>query len=257
MSKAPIKPRCCRSGCIRLLRTCRDFKKAQPNLKSSKSTSRCAWISRYTPKDRVSVTLGWNRRGQLLPYSIANVNGFPNETRTKQYYFAANYVKTISATLLNDFRFAAQRNNNFQSVPGKKLPTPSELGIGITPDEATGPTILVFSSGMVAGFSNQGPSRLIDNTFTWNDTVTWIKGPHTFKAGAIFTPYQNNQVFDFYVNGEFFFKDTGGGSGPYSRNDRADFMLGLADEFVQFPAAPSNIRTKNFGGFFQDEWKAR
>jgi hypothetical protein len=210
-----------------------------------------------TAKDRVIVTLGWNRQTQINPFSIATVGGFPNETRTKRYYFAANYVRTFSPSFLNDFRFSTQRNNNFQAVPGKKLPTPAELGIGITPDESTGPTILVFSSGMTAGFSNQGPSRLIDNTFTWSDTATWLKGSHTFKGGATFTPYQDNQVFDFFVNGQFNFRSTGNVSGPYSRNDRADFMLGLADEFTQFPAAPSNIRTKNFGWFFQDEWKVR
>src|SRR5207253_149161 len=112
--------------------------------------------------DRISATLGWSRTTALNPYSIANVNGYPNETRTKRYYFATNYVKTFSATLLNDFRFTAQRNNNLQAVPGTKLPTPQDLGIGIIPDEATAPTILRFSSGMTAGFSNQGPSRLID-----------------------------------------------------------------------------------------------
>jgi hypothetical protein len=207
-----------------------------------------------TPRDRVSVSAVWNRRNQLNPFSIATVSGFPNQTTTKQYYLAANYVKTISSRLLNDFRFNAQRNNNLQSVPAKKLATPAELGIGITPDEPVGPTILVFQSGMTLGFSNQGPSRLIDNTFTWTDTLSWITNAHTFKTGFTYTPYQDNQVFDFYINGQFNFRNTGV---TFSRNDRADFIMGLADEFIQYPAAPSNIRTKNYGAFFQDEWKVR
>jgi hypothetical protein len=210
-----------------------------------------------SPKDRLSATLGWNKQAVVNPYLGANVNGYTNETDTKRYLLAVNYVKTISANLLNDFRFTAQRNNNFQSVPSLKLPTPGELGIGVTPDHATGPTVLGFSSGMTAGFSVQGPTALIDNTFTLNDTLTWIKGRHTLKGGFTFTPYQNNTVYDFYVDGQFYFRDTGGISGPYSRNDRADFMLGLADEYLQYPEAPSNIRSKNTGGFFQDEWKAR
>jgi hypothetical protein len=210
-----------------------------------------------TPKDRLSVTLGWSKQIVVNPYANANVNGFSNETDTKKYYAAANYVKTFSASLLNDFRFTAQRNNNFQSVPVQKLPAPAELGIGIISDHPTGPSVLVFSSGMTAGFSNQGPTALIDNTFTWNDTLSWLKGAHTFKTGATFTPYQNNTVYDFFINGQFNFRDVGGISGPYSRNDRADFILGLADEFTQYPEAPSNIRSKNFGAFFQDEWKVR
>src|SRR5262249_45366941 len=153
---------------------------------------------------------------QLNPYQLANVSGFPNTTRTKPYYASLDYVKTFTATMLNDFRFTAQRNNNFQSVPAKKLPTPPELGIGITPDELIGPTIVSFTSGMIAGFSNQGPTRLIDNTFTADDNLTWIKGAHTFKTGATYSPYQNNTVYDFYINGRFYFRDTGGVSGPYS-----------------------------------------
>jgi hypothetical protein len=210
-----------------------------------------------TSKDRISVTTGWSRQSRIDPYAGANVNGYTNQTDTKKYLMAINYVKTISSTMLNDFRFTAQRNNGFQSVPSLKLPTPGELGIGVTPDHATGPTVLGFSSGMTAGFSVQGPTALIDNTFTTADTFTWMKGRHALKVGATYTPYQNNTVYDFYINGEFFFRDTGGSSGPYSKNDRADFILGLADEYLQYPEAPSNIRSKNVGGFFQDEWKVR
>jgi Carboxypeptidase regulatory-like domain/TonB-dependent Receptor Plug Domain len=208
-------------------------------------------------KDRLSGTFGFSKRDNLNPYAFANVSGFPNTTLTKAYYGSVNYIRTFSAKVLNDFRFTAQRNNNYQAVPAKKLPTPPELGIGITPDELIGPTIVSFSSGMIAGFSNQGPTRLIDNTFTTQDNLTWIKGAHTFKMGGVFTPYQNNTVFDFYINGRFYFRDTGGISGPYSRNDRADFIMGLADEFLQYPAAPSNIRSRYVASFFQDEWKVR
>src|SRR5437660_1863570 len=150
-----------------------------------------------TQKDRFSATFGYNTRSQLTPFTSSTTNnwvgGFPNSTDTKPYYLAINYVRTFSPSLLNDFRFTGQRNNNFQAVPSKKLPTPSELGIGITSDDPTGPPILGFStSSMNIGFSPQGPTRLVDNTFTWNDTLTWIKGAHTLKAGGTFTPYQNN-----------------------------------------------------------------
>ena len=214
-----------------------------------------------TQKDRLSATFGYSTRTQLTPYTTATnnnyVGGFPTTTDTKPYYLAINYVRTFSPSLLNDFRLTGQRNNNFQAVPSRKLPTPAELGIGITSDNPTGPPILRFAtSDTYIGFSNQGPTKLIDNTFTWNDTLMWIKGPHTFKAGGTFTPYQNNTIYDFFINGQFYF-DANGVVGGYTKNDRADFVLGLADEFLQYPAAPSNIRSKNVSGFFQDEWKVR
>jgi hypothetical protein len=214
-----------------------------------------------TSTDRISGTIGWKSRTQLNPFALGStvVAGFPSDTFTKNYFLAANYVKSITPKLLNEFRFTAQRNNNLQAVPAANAPKPRNLGIAINPDNPTGPPILSFSStGFTAGFSNQGPSNIIDNTFTWSDSLTWIpgEGRHAFKMGVTFTPYQDNQIFDFFINGEFFFRGTTGTT-RYSSNDRADFLMGLADEFEQFPAAPSNIRTKNFGTFFQDEWKVR
>ena len=210
-----------------------------------------------TANDRISATIGWKSRTQLNPFWSTTVTaGYPINTFTKNYFLAANYVKTISPTVLNEFRFTAQRNNNLQAVPAVNAPKPRDLGIAINSDNPTGPPMVSFSSGMLIGFSNQGPSNIIDNTFTWSDSLTWIKGRHQLKMGATFTPYQDNQIFDFFINGEFFFRSTTGTT-TYSSNDRADFLMGLADEFEQFPAAPSNIRTKNFGSFFQDEWKVR
>src|SRR5262249_13153036 len=89
---------------------------------------------RYSDNDRLSVTLGWKSRTQLNPFSIATASGFPNQTLTHQYFLAANYVKTITPRLLNEFRFTVQRNNNFQSIPAAQLPKPADLGIAINSD---------------------------------------------------------------------------------------------------------------------------
>src|SRR5579884_926508 len=39
-----------------------------------------------TATDRISATLGSNRRTTLTPYATANVNGYPNTTKTDNYY---------------------------------------------------------------------------------------------------------------------------------------------------------------------------
>lgn len=207
-----------------------------------------------TQNDHIFATLGSSRNPQTSPFLFANVSGFPDVTYANHYLGSVNYTKTLTPSLLNEFRFTAQRNHALQSVPAGKAPTPNQLGIGIISDDPTGPTNLGFTS-LQAGYSVQGPTALIDNTYTWSDTITWNKGKHNFKGGFSYTPYQNNTAYDFYVNGEFFFYGTGGGS--FSQNDKADFLLGLPDEYEQFGRAPSNIRTYNIGGFFQDEWKVR
>jgi outer membrane receptor protein involved in Fe transport len=207
-----------------------------------------------TQQDRFTVTLGARRQTQLTPFATANVPGYPNYYYTHQYFGSVEYTKTLSATLINDFRFSAQRNNSLQAVPGVSAPTPSALGVGINSDFPTGPPILNLASGLTIGFSPQGPSALIDNTYTFQDTVTWTHGVHSVKGGFSYTPYQDNQVFDFYINGQFGFA---GPSGVGSKNDRADFLMGIPDAFQQYPAAPSNIRTHNLAGFVQDEWRVR
>jgi len=216
-------------------------------------TEKVDWAA--TAKDRLSVTLGSSRNPLTLPFSFSNVPGYSNLNTVNHYFGSAAYTRTISPTMINEFRFSAQRNHGTQAVPATSLPNASALGIGITPDDPTGPPILGFNSGANVGFSPQGPTALIDNTYIWSDTLSWTKGKHGLKAGFNYTPYQNNTVYDFYVNGEFFFYGNSGGS--FSQNDRADFLLGLPDEFLQFPRAPSNIRTHNISGFVQDEWKAR
>lgn len=208
-----------------------------------------------TQNDRLSVTLGSSRNPSLLPFSSTNVPGYAINNTVNHYYGSATYTKTMGPNMVNEFRFTAQRNRGVQAVPVGKAPTPAALGVGITSDDPTGPPILGFNSGATAGFSPQGPTALIDNTYIWSDVFTWTKGRHSVKTGFNYTPYQNNTVYDFYVNGEFFYYGTSGGS--FSKNDQADFLLGLPDEYLQFPRAPSNIRTHNIGWFLQDEWKVR
>ena len=212
-----------------------------------------------TPKNILVVTLGTSRNPNILPFGNAtattsNVNGFPVSGNQQRRFANISFTKIFSSSLINDFRFTAQRSVTDQAIPAAKLPTAAELGIAITPDNPTGPPRLGFLSGMNIGFSPQGPTTLVNNTFSWTDTVSWTKGNHGLKFGGGYSPYQNNTVFDFFVNGEFFF------DGPFgigSNNEFADFILGLPDEYLQFGEAPSDIRSHNVYGFLQDEWRAR
>ncbi len=206
-------------------------------------------------RDRISVTLGARRAPNFNPFDGANVPGYPTTSSGHQYFGNASYTRIFSPTLLNEFRFTAQRNNGLQASPAVSLPKPADLGIGITPDEATGPPRLTFNSGLTVGFSPQGPTNLVDNTYVWSDTVSWTRGRHTWKFGFLFSPYQNNTIYDFYINGNFYFSGSPNNGGIGSGNDRADFLLGLPDEFLQFPQAPSNIRSKSYDFFVQDEWR--
>ena len=203
-----------------------------------------------TQKDKFTVTLGGIRNPQLNPFLFATVPGFADITTVHSYFGNLAYSRTFTQNLVNELRLFVQRNNILQSKPATSLPTAADLGIGITPDDPTGPPNILFDNGLSLGFSEQGPTSLVNNTFGFSDTLSWIHGKHNFKMGTGVSAYQNNTVFDFIVNGEFDFNGTASG------NSLADFLLGAPSQFFQAPSAPSNIRSKSTYAFFQDEWRA-
>jgi hypothetical protein len=207
-----------------------------------------------TEKDKIAMTLGGYRQGLLNPFQFATVAGFPNRSQNNNYFGNIAYTRTFSPTLLNELRFTAQRNFFFGDQIARTLPTPSQLGIAITPDKPTGPPNILFDNGLALGFGENGPTTLVSNTYALSDTVTWVKGSNTWKFGGGISTYQNNEVFDFIGNGEFDFSGAGGiGTG----NSFADFLLGIVNSYFQNANAPSNIRTKAVYGFLQDEWRVR
>jgi hypothetical protein len=210
-------------------------------------------------KDKLAATLGWNRAGD--PYSgtynpapTASVPGFPATNKKTYYFLNLAYTRIFTPTILNEFHFVAHRTNFLSDEPANKLPTGPDLGIDITPDLATGPTNIFFDNGFLIGPSENGPTRFIENTFSWTDALTWTRGKHNWKFGAGFSPYQENLDYGFYLNGEMdFYSDNFVGSG----NDYADFLLGTPDAYFQNALAPSNIRSKSTYVFGQDEWHLR
>ena len=205
-------------------------------------------------KDKLSFTIGGHRDASLGPFDEANVSGYPDLTTSNTYFAGISYVRTFSAEKLNEFHFNAQRSNTLQEKPGVSLPSPASLGFGITPDLVLGPPVLGFDSGLTTGFSIQGPSNLVGNTFAYTDVFTLIKGSNTWSFGGGFSNYQQNMVFDFFGNSSFGFTGfTGNGSG----NSFSDFLLGIPNFITQGPNAPSNIREKTSYAFGQDEWRLR
>jgi hypothetical protein len=204
-----------------------------------------------TQLDKLSVTLGGFRNPEVQPFVFATVPGFPDKTQTNNYFAEGAYTHTFTANLVNELRVFTQRNNvdQYQPQGSNKALTASALGVGITPDNPTGPPNILFDNGLSIGYSENGPTSLISNTFGFSDNVSYVHGRHTWKVGGGVSAYQNNTNYDYYVNGEFDFFSTGSG------NSLADFLLGLPTELSQYPQAPSNIRSKAYYGFLQDEWR--
>ena len=122
-------------------------------------------------------------------------------------------------------------------------------------DNPTGPPLLTFLSGLSTGFDYSGPTSLINNTYSYSDALTWVRGKHNWKFGGSFFAYQTTLCTISSSMDTSRFSGSAGGIG--SQNDLADFLFGLPDYYTQFGAAPSNIRSKHYDGFAQDEWHLR
>src|SRR5215471_328356 len=156
-----------------------------------------------TASDKLQGTIATGRAPTLTPFSGGSLTPFfPITGSSNRYYGVLSYTKIISPNLLNVARVTAQRIRTTQAVPAKKLPTAADLGIGITPDQATGPPRVSLTGGVTLGFSPQGPTTIVNNTFDYSDTLSWTKGRHNLKFGGSYVPYQNNTFFDFFVDGE-------------------------------------------------------
>jgi Carboxypeptidase regulatory-like domain/TonB-dependent Receptor Plug Domain len=200
-----------------------------------------------SPKDHFTATFGRISDPQLNP-GPGGIPGYASSSTLYSRFLNLAYIRTFSPSVLNEFRATAQRSDTLQGVPASQQPTSTDLGINIDSEHPTGPTQLNFPNAII-GFSIQGPSRLVDNTFAYSDVLSWTRGRHTMKFGASFSAYQDSQVFDFEINGQFFYSTAGAAGDPF-----ANFLVGLPDVYDQGPSAPSNIRTKATYLFAQDEW---
>lgn len=178
-------------------------------------------------------------------------SGFSNLTRNQQG--AVTWVHTFSPRVINEFIFGANRSATLMAVPVDTT-TPAALGFtNVNPDDAAGaaPPIM-FSNTFQLGPSPQGPTKLHDVTFHWQDNLSWSKGHHDMKFGADIRRVRNNFNFDFFTNGSFDFANF---MAPFTGNGFADFVGGFPDNYFQFSNAAYGIRTSSLHFYGQDSWK--
>jgi hypothetical protein len=202
--------------------------------------------------------------GISTPVSLSDEASFAGVSHQPTQHVATSYVRVISPTLVNDFRFGFNRYRldyvpiNF--TPGGGLG--NELGVpnsNVTPREQNLP-IFSPSNYLGVGQTRSLPLYRRENTFQELDNLTWTKGAHTFKIGADFrrrqlTIYQTNEG-----NGRFNFspaftdsREPAGKGGDAA----ASFLLGYPtldahDYTYQFPG----IRLNEFGMYFADDYRA-
>jgi carboxypeptidase family protein/TonB-dependent receptor-like protein len=129
--------------------------------------------------------------------------------------FSLTHTYIISPTLLNEAEVAYHRifATFAQAIPGF---TWSQVGVNVIPADNSIPALAIDAGG-TTGLSLGGNGQnvqIAENTFTFQDSVSWTKGKHNFRFGAGLQREQNNQVGFHYLSGELFLT-------------WSDFLLGL------------------------------
>jgi hypothetical protein len=186
---------------------------------------------------------------QLLPpISIAEAD--------RNLVLADSY--TLTAHLVNEFRFGYSNLNTAQTYPFSGASVVSSLGLqGLDLSHAGtdgGFPGFNFSAGTgfaTIGHGDIGPSS--SQTIQYTDNVSWIKGKHTLKFGVDFRSVSYTTVNNFGLSDEFGSLNF---SGTFSGNAFADLLLGLPTFNGVFDIGPHiDQKSQHFAVYAQDEWR--
>jgi Carboxypeptidase regulatory-like domain len=215
-------------------------------VQSSSST----WMGRYSHSRDDEINPSLSQNGTKLVNRIHQ--GMVGNTRT------------LSPTVVNEFRFGY---NSFYNTFGRELAfvrdVTGELGIpgmASIPPEAWGIPRININGLSGFGDDTEGPYTNRNKVFEIIDNVSWIKGRHSFKAGAHVRIDHYNQVGNQFPRGGFNFdgRATGSLNGTVATiaPSFADFLLGyqrLSELSVQL--AVTEFRAVSQSYYLTDTWR--
>lgn len=227
----------------------------------------------YTPTtvDRYSVRYTQGEAGNVSTFPI--LTAFPGASVYPDKGVSINWVRTISPSLVNEFRAGYTRIrwiNGAPSDPSGQFGLNGDAKVGI-PFKQPFPGFSEQSTSNT-GLSNIGtsgsPTLIIDNTFSYSDDLTWQHGRHLMKAGVQLLRYQQNQFYAgnqgamgiFTYNGNFTSNPNVGAGNATTPNgngyDVADFALDrVYTEGVGAVTGNTGDRQWRDAYFAQDDWK--
>jgi outer membrane receptor protein involved in Fe transport len=215
----------------------------------------------YNLTDRLNLFARFNMDSTTLisPYGLfVSANVFPNVAGSVQSHLpktANATVNWIPATTVVNTLTVAQYHQSMaiSTEPSASRSREPSLNIPrvfntVTDSSAFIPSIAI--SGL-AGITINWPQHISGYTTEVRDTVSWVRGRHTFKFGG--SLMRENKSQDNSApnnNGTFTFSTTFTGYAP------ADFMLGKAYQYTENSAHVWGVlRWTNYSLFAQHEWR--
>jgi hypothetical protein len=223
--------------------------------------------------------------------SGANIPGFGANVGSRYQQFNPSHTWTISNSVINEFRFTYMREGQltfqhpqvtgpvqsscssaaatavcFNGTSDSSAVNALIAGSGIDPSKAgittglpsnhTGVPFVSVAGGFAIGNGWEGELPQVGNSFMWADSLTWVKGAHTWKFGADIRRSRFDQTLYYNVSGQETFNSSTTNSVLASDN-YPGYLLGINDSYVQGSAQRENVRNTGVYLFAQDSWKMR
>jgi hypothetical protein len=214
------------------------------------------------------------RRNNYAFFEYQPLDGTPTET--PKYFNRPNqtnsldHVWTLRPNLINEFLATVSLDDVYIPVDAAHFFDRTTAGINYPYLFPNGkliqnriPTANITGLNGLTG--NPYPSHSAGPIYTLTDSLTWVKGSHTIKAGIYWERSGENDNDEINVNacptctnnqnGQFSFTDTRSGQ-PTSGNAIANTALGIFDSYSELgQRAYTVFRGSSWEGFAQDNWK--
>src|SRR6476646_2697431 len=173
-------------------------------------------------------------QGNTLP-------GFGDTRESKRQIATVGLEQTLSSSMVNEARLGFNRIHIVFSPNDTRNPVSFAIQDGNNFNAGL-PQISINGTGINLGGPTGFPQGRGDTTAVVADTLSYIRGKHSFKFGGEFRRFYNNNF-----NGD---------AGSLSFNSVTDFAAGKALTFsLSAGNLPSRIATGEMGFFGQDSWK--
>ena len=201
----------------------------------------------FSQKDRLHgyyVVQKDHRQEPLLPVSPATIPGFGDTRDGLRQLATITEDHTFGASLANTVRLGFNRIH-LTFLPNALL-DPTKFNINMPPGSpvATGLPLINVAGTLLFGGPNGEPQGRGDTTAVLNDTLSWLKGRHSFAFGGEVRRAYNNNIAE--------------NVGAFTYSSFANFLNDSASSFtVTLGAGNNKILQPSYEGFAQDSFKWR
>lgn len=192
------------------------------------------------------------RQEPLLPVVLASIPGFGDTRDGFRQLMTISEDHTFNASLANTVRLGFNRIH-LTFLPNALLdPAKFNMTLPANSPVATGLPDINVGGVLFFGGPNGEPQGRGDTTAVLNDTLSWLKGRHTFAFGGEIRRAYNNNIAENV--GTLVFNPTG--SGATAKTAFQNFINDSASAFtVQLGSGNDKILQPSYDAFAQDSFK--